>query len=371
PSRRAAWPPVLILGGSPLQVPMIQAARRLGLRSLVVDANPHVPGAELADEFACVSTTDVDGLLALTRNRELSGVTSVGTDRPVRAIAAVAQAHGLPAVSPQTAAMATDKALMLQAVARAGVRHPRFALATNLEELREAVAHVGLPCIVKPLDSSGSRGVVQVDSEAELPRALEYALAPSKEATVIVEELLVGREISCEVLCVDGVYHVIATTDKDTTGAPHFIETGHTQPAALDEATLAAAHALVAECLSAVDMHFGPAHVEMMLTDSGPTLIEFGCRLPGDFVSSHVVPGSTGIDLVGLVLRQACGEHIEVPPSSGRAAAIRFLVAPEGVLRAFHGVEQARALPGVDAVITLAEPGEPITPLHSSTDRLG
>ncbi|PHP52337.1 ATP-grasp domain-containing protein [Actinomyces ruminis] len=367
----AARPPVLILGGSPLQVPMIRKARELGMRTLVVDANPDVPGAALADEFAAVSTTDVEGLLAVTRSRELAGVTSVGTDRPVRAMAAVAQAHGLPAVSPATAAACTDKALMLQAVARAGVPHPRFALATNLDELHAAVARVGLPCIVKPLDSSGSRGVVQVDSEADLARALDYALAPSHEPTVIVEELLVGREISCEVLCVDGTYHVVATTDKDTTGSPHFIETGHTQPADLDADTLAAAHALVAQCLAAVDMHFGPAHVEMMLTDHGPVLIEFGCRMAGDFVSSHVVPGSTGTDFIGLVLRQACGEQIEVPPSSGRAAAIRFLTAPEGVLRAFHGVEQAQAVPGVDAVITLAQPGEAITPLHSSTDRLG
>ncbi|CED91461.1 ATP-grasp domain-containing protein [Actinomyces succiniciruminis] len=367
----AERPPVLILGGSPLQVPMIRRARDLGLRTLVVDANPNVPGAALADEFAAVSTTDVEGLLALTRDRELAGVTSVGTDRPVRAMAAVAQAHGLPAVSPDTAAACTDKALMLQAVARAGVPHPRFALATDLDELRAAVAQVGLPCIVKPLDSSGSRGVVQVDSEADLARALDYALAPSYEPTVIVEELLVGREISCEVLCVDGTYHVVATTDKDTTGSPHFIETGHTQPADLDADTLTAAHALVAQCLAAVDMHFGPAHVEMMLTDNGPVLIEFGCRMAGDFVSSHVVPGSTGIDFIGLVLRQACGEKIEVPASSGRAAAIRFLTAPEGVLRAFHGVEEARAVPGVDAVITLAQPGEAIAPLHSSTDRLG
>ncbi|MDO4899145.1 ATP-grasp domain-containing protein [Actinomyces sp.] len=364
-------PPVLILGGSPLQVPMIRAARRLGMRTLVVDADPNVPGAALADEFATVSTTDVEGLLALTRDRELAGVTSVGTDRPVRAIAAVAQAHGLPAVSPETAAACTDKALMLEAVARAGVPHPRFALAADLEELRAAVARVGLPCIVKPLDSSGSRGVIQVNTEADLPRALDYALAPSQEAAVIVEELLVGREISCEVLCVDGVYHILATTDKDTTGSPHFIETGHTQPADLDTDTLAAAHALVARCLAAVDMHFGPAHVEMMLTENGPALIEFGSRMAGDFVSSHVVPGSTGIDFISLVLRQACGERIEVPPSSGQAAAIRFLTAPQGVLRAFHGLDRARSVPGVNAVITLAEPGETISRLHSSTDRLG
>ncbi|WP_158247697.1 ATP-grasp domain-containing protein [Actinomyces qiguomingii] len=364
-------PPVLILGGSALQVPMIRAARRLGMRTLVVDANPNVPGAVLADEFASVSTTDVDGLLALTRDRELAGVTSVGTDRPVRAIAAVARAHGLPAVSPETAAACTDKALMLQAVAQAGIPHPRFALASDLDELRAAVAQLGLPCIVKPLDSSGSRGVVQVNTEADLPGALDYALAPSQESAVIVEELLVGREISCEVLCVNDVYHVLATTDKDTTGSPHFIETGHTQPADLDADTLAAAHGLVARCLAAVDMHLGPAHVEMMLTDAGPVLIEFGCRMAGDFVSSHVVPGSTGIDFLGLVLRQACGDRIEVPPSSGRAAAIRFLTAPEGVLRAFHGLDRARGVEGVDAVITLAQPGETITPLHSSTDRLG
>lgn len=362
---------ILIIGASALQVPMIERARQLGLRTLVVDADPRAPGAASADEFYPISTVDTEGIVELTRHRALVGATTVGTDAPIRSVAAVAAEHGLRAISVETARICTDKRLQAEVLTRARVRKHRFALASTVAELREAVAHTGLPCIVKPLDSSGSRGVVRVDDVEDLDSALTYALAPSRRPQVIVEELLVGREISCEVLCVDGEYHVVATTDKETTGSPHFIETGHTQPAALDQATLKAAHRLVRDALRAVGVDFGPAHVEMILTDSGPALVELGARLPGDFVSSHLVPLSTGTDLIGLVLRQACGETIEVPESTNQGGALRFLHAEPGTLVAYHGLERAGAVEGVSTIMLQAAPGHQITGMNSSTDRLG
>ncbi|VEG75704.1 ATP-grasp domain-containing protein [Actinomyces slackii] len=367
----AAAPTVLILGASRLQVPMIRRAREMGMRTIAVDLDPTAPGAELADEFHVVSTNDIPGVVELARSKRVDGVTTVGTDMPVRSIAAAAEQLGLVGPSTRTARICTDKAEMAQAFAEAGLPHPRFETVSSLEQAEQAVASIGLPCILKPLDSSGSRGVIQLDDASGLPAAFDYAASSSRSGQILVEELLVGPEISCEALAVDGHCHLLAITDKATTGAPHFIETGHTQPAPLEAATKQAVRDLVARTLTAMGVTDGPAHVEIILTATGPRLVELGARMAGDFVSSHLVPLSTGVDFIGLVLAQACGLAIEPPAPEPRAGAIRFLKARAGTLRAISGVERARALPGVQEVIILAEPGQALTGLHSSLDRLG
>lgn len=364
-------PTVLILGASPLQVPMIRRARELGMRSVVVDMNPQAPGVALADEFHPISTNDVQAITALARERGVDGVTTVGTDMPVRSIAAATQALGLPGVSEHTALICTDKALMAQAFAEAGLPHPAFETISRFEELQDALTRFEPPFILKPLDSSGSRGVVQVDSPDSLREAFDYAMAPSRSGRILIEELLVGPEISCEVLCIEGTAHIVALTDKATTGAPHFIETGHTQPAVLDQETVRAVREVIANTVQAMGITDSPAHIEMILTSTGPRLVELGARMAGDFVSSHLVPLSTGLDFIGLVLRQACGEAISPPRPQPLAGAIRFFESATGTVTGISGIEQARALPGVREVIALVEPGQRITGLHSSTDRLG
>ena len=361
---------VLILGASVLQVPMSRRARELGMRTVVVDHDPLASGVPLADEFHAVSTNDIPALVMLARSAGIDGVTTLATDMPVRSIAAVAETLGLRGVSRETALACTDKEVMAETFRHAELPHPAFAAVTTLEAAQGALKRIGPPVIIKPTDSSGSRGVVQVNSPEELPDAVAYARAASRTGRLLVEEVLRGPEISCEVLCVEGAPHVVALTDKDTTGAPHFIEVGHTQPARLAPATEATVRGLIADTIVAFGLTDGPAHIEMILTESGPRLVELGARLGGDFIASDLVPMSTGIDLIGLVLRQACGEDISVPAPGSRGAAARFLVATPGVLTGFSGLQEAAAVPGVATVQTWAEPGHVATGLHSSSDRV-
>ncbi|MDO5093449.1 MAG: ATP-grasp domain-containing protein [Propionibacteriaceae bacterium] len=361
---------VLILGASALQVPMIRRARELGMRTVVVDHNPLACGVPLADEFHAISTNDIPALVALARRAGIDGVTTLATDMPVRSIAAIAQALGLRGISPETALACTDKEVMAETFQRAGLPHPRFAAVTTLEAARAALERIGPPVIIKPTDSSGSRGVIQVTGPDELPEAFAYAQAASRTGRLLVEERLRGPEISCEVLCIAGSPHVVALTDKHTTGAPHFIEVGHALSARLAPPTEAAVRRLIADTTAAFGLTDGPAHIETILTDSGPRLVELGARLGGDFIASDLVPLATGVDLIGLVLRQACGEAIPVPiPGSGGAAA-RFLSAAPGPLAGFSGLQEAAAVPGVVTVQTWAEPGHIVTGLHSSSDRV-
>lgn len=104
----------------------------------------------------------------------------------------------------------------------------------SINEFRTAVESIDGSFMVKPADSSGSRGILKVDDREILDSAYEYTKQFSHNGIVVVEECMVGPEVSVETLAIDGEVHVIQITDKITTGSPHFVEMGHTQPTRLD-----------------------------------------------------------------------------------------------------------------------------------------
>ncbi len=364
-------PSVIILGASFLQVPLIEAARRLGVRSIVVDMDPDAVGRDIADEFHCISTLDTDAIMDLARRVKPSGITTTATDAPMKVVAAVAAELGLPAITPEAALACTDKFVMAKAFEAAGVPHPEYRLVNSFADAEAAAASIGFPLILKPTDSSGSRGVVIVEDPSELQDAYEYAQLYSRGGQVIAEEFLVGTEISLEMFHDRERMHVVVVTDKYTSGAPHFVELGHSQPSELPEDILDAARAVAIAASEAVGIHRGPGHAELMLTRRGPVMIEIGARLGGDCVTSHLAPLSTGVDLVGLVIKNAVDMPFEVPTPEGTPCAVRFMEAPEGKLSAVHGIPDAQAMPGVVLVDLVKPLGHVGAGTLSSADRLG
>ena len=172
-------------------------------------------------------------------------------------------------------------------------------------------------------------------------------------------------------MVVDGVPTVLQVTDKLTTGAPHFVEMGHSQPSGQPEEVQARIRDLACRAVQAVGINIGPAHVEMILTAAGPKMVELGARMGGDCITTHLVPLSTGIDMVKATILLACGEKPDLTAKWRKGSAIRYFITPRGVLRAFHGIEAARRLPGVKEISFVHQVGETIGEIASSTDRIG
>src|SRR5579864_2105228 len=117
---------LLIIAAGPLQVPAIQEAAAMGLRTVAVDANPSAPGMALADASYPVDIFDVPAVEQIARAENISGVMTLCTDAPVRTVAAIGSALGLPALSPEAAANATDKRRMRTAMSAHAVPIPAF-----------------------------------------------------------------------------------------------------------------------------------------------------------------------------------------------------------------------------------------------------
>lgn len=362
---------ILITGASVLQLPAIRKAKEMGFYIGVADYNPQAVGIGYADEYFNVSTIDVEGVTKVAKEFQPDGMITLATDMPMRPIAAACEACGLPGISYKTAVRATDKAEMIRAFEKYGVEHPWYYVAESKAEFDDMMEKITFPCVMKPTDNAGSRGVVLVHNQQELKDAYGFSHGESRSGAVIMEEYLQGPEFSVEVMVIDGEPHVLQITDKLTTGAPHFVEMGHTQPSRQPKWQQEKICDLSCRAVKALGINVGPAHVEIILTKDGPRMVELGARLGGDCITTHLVPLSTGIDMVGATIELACGGKPDITEKFKKGSAIRYFNTSAGTLQAIEGIEEAKKIPGVREITIVKEIGTQLTDIASSVDRIG
>ncbi len=182
-----------------------------------------------------------------------------------------------------------------------------------------------------------------------------------------MEAYLDGDEYSVETL--DD--RVVGVTGKHLGPPPYFVETGHDFPAPLADGEREAIGASAVAALRALGLAWGPAHVELRYSATGPQVIEVNPRLAGGMIP-RTVQEACGVDMVFQTVARAAGQPVDLTPTRDLAASIRFLVAPNaGRLVEINGVEQARQLPGVVEVGLTREVGQDLVVRHSFQDRLG
>ena len=361
----------MIVGASVLQLPAILKAKEIGLHVAVVDYNQEAIGIPHADKFYDASTMDEDAVLAAAEEYQPDGIMTLATDMPMRGVAKASDKLHLHSINYVTALKATDKSLMIKAFKQFDVPSPWYFDIASFDELKTLEGKVDFPCIIKPTDNAGSHGVAKVNDFKELLENYEYAHSCSRHGEVIVEEYLEGPEVSVEVMVVNGKVNILQITDKITTEAPHFVEMGHTQPSRLpDSIQEAICQVATMACLS-VGIDKGPAHVEMKVTKRGPVMIELGARMGGDNITTHLVPLSTGIDMVGSTIKVALGEEPDITPTLHCGSAIRYFDVPFGSIKAIENVEEAKHISGVKQITFTKKVGEESTPIQCSNDRIG
>lgn len=364
---------LMILGASILQLPAIVRAREMGLRVIAVDMDPEAVGfREEGVIREIISTNDVEGVLAAARKHRIDGIMTLASDMPMRTVARVGRELCLPAISEEAAFRATDKNAMRQALREHGVPVPAFFGVSSQEAFLEAVRRLpGDAVIVKPADSSGSRGVHLLRRDEDPLPAYRDSARFSRGGTVMVEEFMTGPEVSVEAITSNGSTEILAITDKQIVGGGNFTEIGHTQPSALSPDIQDEIARVTRQTVAAIGIDHTPSHTELKVTPTGVKVVEIGARLGGDCITTHLVPLSTGVDMVGICVGIAVGEPVKEYPRRPNTAAIRYFQPPVGVITGISGVEEAGQLPGVQEVRLLRGVGEEVPPIASSTDRIG
>jgi biotin carboxylase len=365
---------IMILGASILQLPAILKAKEMGLKVLAVDMDKNAIGFKDADVCLEISTIDIPKIIEAAKQYKIDGVITLASDLPMRTVAAVAKELNIVGISEETALKTTDKAVMRECLKEHNVPIPTFFRVNSYTEYFNSIQQFKGKFIVKPADSSGSRGVFLLN-EINDKESINYAFQNSKEYSrsgeIVVEEYMEGPEVSVESLCVNGNVNIIAITDKMTTGAPRFVEMGHSQPSSLSEDIKEKIETVATAAIRATGIQNGPAHTEIIVTNEGPKIVELGARMGGDNITTHLVPLSTGIDMVRCCIEIALGHIPDLDAKIRMGSAIKYFETTPGKIIDIIGVDEARDLKGVKQISFVKNKGDNIVEINSSTDRIG
>ncbi|MDC7302049.1 ATP-grasp domain-containing protein [Agathobacter ruminis] len=315
-----------IIGASYLQAPLILKAKEMGIETHVFAWAANDVGESLADYFYPISIVEKEQILEKCREINIDGICSIASDLAMITVNFVAQAMGLTSNSLACTEVSTNKHLMRQRFEECNDPSPRSYWVSDVAEAMKCP--LTYPAIVKPVDRSGSRGITKIYSGDELESAIAVAKAEGFDQHVLVEEYAEGDEYSVEYISWKGKHQFLALTKKYTTGAPHFIETGHIQPADVSDELLTKVKQVVDHALSSLGIEFGASHTELKIdSDETIRLIEIGGRMGGDFIGSDLVQLSTGYDFVKAVIDVALGCEPQRPkPGETHTAAVRFIM---------------------------------------------
>ena len=371
--------PLIFLGASVSQVAAIRRARELGFKVVAVDGDPDAIGFAEADESVAADFSDVERVAEIGRRYGASGVVAISTDRAVPAAAGVAEALGLPGIGVETARVMTDKGAMRARLAEHEVPQPPFALLGRDDDLAAALAAVGVPAVLKPIDSGGQRGIFRIETLSDLTERMPEALEFSRTGRAILEGFVAGRELNGIVITHAGESRVITLSDRLRPDGPGFgVGWAHVFPSTLPDDVLVRAAVVARRAVDALGLEEGIAFPQLLVAGGEAYVVEVAARIPAGQMADLVRFG-VGIDLVEIALRQAVGEPIEPQhwtPAFHQPLAIRFLTAspgplPTGTITAIEGLDQVRNGPGVVKADVYMQIGETINPVQVDADRRG
>lgn len=303
---------LMILGTNEYQNPLILRAKELGYETHVFGWPHGEIGERTADVYHPVNILDYDLLWAECQKLNPCGVASVCSELAMHPMNFLLRKLGIPCNSLETETITTNKYLMRKAMRDGGVDSPNFTLVRKgqpIEEVKDNVKDFTFPLIIKPCDLSSSRGVFKIETVENLHEGLDYALGWSKTGEAILEEFIEGPEYSGESIAYNGEYKLLAITEKHTTGAPHFVETGHRQPARLSDEMKVKVEETLYKAFKSLNIQYGAIHPEFRITSDGRVLfMEIATRMGGDCIGTDLVPLSSGYDFMGMVINICCGK---------------------------------------------------------------
>lgn len=327
-----------IIGASYLQLPLILKAKDMGYTTHVFAWAAGDVGEKEADFFYPISIVEKEEILEKCKEIGICGICTIASDLAVVAVNYVAEKLGLAGNSIESTEKCTNKHYMRKAFEENGDPSPKSVLISDVSEL-EGV-NFDFPVIVKPTDRSGSRGIYKIEKREDLADAVKLSMEQGFEKKVLVEEFAEGQEYSVEHISYKGKHYFLALTLKYTTGAPHFIETGHLEPAPVDENTLERVKKVVSHALDTLDITTGASHAEIKIASDGTIkIIEIGARMGGDCIGSDLVRYSTGMDFVRMVIQTACGNEPDFTPVCTPVAVESIFIFNEKDLAEFEKIQ--------------------------------
>ncbi|MGR6009569.1 ATP-grasp domain-containing protein [Bacillus cereus] len=238
--------------------------------------------------------------------------------------------------------------------------------------------NIKFPCVVKPVDDSGSNNVLKCYSYEEVKRHTEkilsnkYNVRSQKNAqNILVEEYVSGQEYSVEIFTYNGKCKIVGVTQKIVDGAPYFIECGHIFPAPVSDDIRSVIERGVTKIIEKVNWQNGPCHLEIKIKGEKIFLVEFNGRLAGGMIP-ELIKYATGIDLLKEQLKVVTRMRPKLDQNPTLYAGIRFIIPlRDGKITSIFGVNDIENTVGIKEVKLRTIVGESIRKVENAYGRIG
>lgn len=362
----------MILGASYSQLPLIEAAKRLGIYTIAASTPGDWPGFSEADESTYTDISDPQAVLAEARRLEIDGIATCCLDTGVRAIGTVCEAMGLCGPSEKAAKTASNKFAMKEAFQKAGVQCARHICIRNEKELLEALEILPFPVIVKAVDLMGSRGIFRCSTKEEALKNYKKTMEATRQDYCLVEEFIEGTLFGAEAMMRGGelVYCLIDNTEAYQSHVPTPI--GHSVPFDREEDLGEQARTQVMKAIEAVGLDNCPVNCDLLYKDGKVYVIEITGR-SGATCLPEMVGIYFGINYYEAIVRLAMGMEVAsmFQKNGSYCPNLSHTITSEqsGIVKAVVNENEPS-----DDIVDLSfniEPGEQIRKYENGRDRLG
>ena len=313
----------IILGGTRFQENFIEPILKCGLKPIVLDQNQNCYLASLGYDFLRADIKDADLCLSSVKHLDIAGVFTGQSDIGVPTMGFINSQLGLDGVNHEAAVVASDKTKFRELMEKYNIPQPSYRVCCSIKEVQQALIAIGCPCILKPSDSSGSRGVSVISSINDLELAYHNAAQFSRNGKLLLEQYIVGVEYGAQVFAYKGkIISNLLHTDWTCKNIP----VGHCMPIINSNLPLLELERVCKESVLALN-YDGPANVDLIVDAHGSVfIIEIGARI-GATGLPDLVQLSTDVDLYQLQVYSALQAKIpyELPIRHNYNSGVRIL----------------------------------------------
>lgn len=361
---------LMIMGAGIYQVPLIKKAKEMGIETIVVSIPGNYPGFALADRVYYENTVDYEKVLEIARKEKIDGIVTAGTDVAVITIGKVCEEMGLSGIGFDAAKIASNKILMKKKYEEYGVRTARFRQLNFSDDISEKTEGLQFPLIFKAVDSSGSRGIIRVNSKEEFEQARRVVQENSKTDTYIIEEFIEGKEFGAQAFVYQGkVQFILPHGDyvfQGDTGVP----IGHYAPYDLSEEQLEDTKNQLTKAIAAMNLDNCAVNADFIMKDGKTYVLELGGR-SGATCLAELVSIYYGYDYYEKLILAALGEPLEFPQTQSNPNASMLLRSEkDGIIKEIVNQNE----PGDEGLVDVQfdyEIGAAVKKFHVGPHRIG
>ena len=360
---------LMIMGAGIYQVPLIKKAKEMGIYTIVVSIPGNYPGFALADKIYYENTVDYEKILELARQEQIDGIVTAGTDVAVITIGKVCDELGLSGLSFEAAQIASNKILMKEKYEEYGVRTARFREVAFADDMYEKAKDLNFPLIFKAVDTSGSRGIIRVDSIEEFEAARAVVKANTRTDFFIIEEFIEGEEFGAQAFVYNGEVKFILPHGDYVFHGDTGVPIGHFAPYMLADEVIEDAKIQLEKAIEAMGLDNCAINADFILKDGQTYVLELGGR-SGATCLAELVSIYYGYDYYEKLILAALGEEVVFPKEHAVPNASMLLRSEkDGVIRSMTN----RNEPDEDIyeVQFDYQPGDAVKKFHVGPHRIG